>query len=188
MIRNMWVWIGLRWSKGQGVFFCLSAYTYITIARDLVGRTCMKGTANIFSGIFLLSFHLQVCRSQVVSPSAVLADNHRRLADSDHLACPVLTPRHPLPQEFVVLAMSVHPVAESGFSSGASNYDSARPDHQVPAVNHLLEKLAVPHGGTIVEIGSGTGKFTGHLLNRPEQWKVICIEPSEVNVSIPELT
>ena len=76
--------------------------------------------------------------------------------------------------------MTVHPVAESGFGSDTSNYDASRPDHQVPAVNHLLEKLAIPAGGCIVEIGSGTGKFTSHLLNRPEQWRIICIEPSEV--------
>jgi len=76
--------------------------------------------------------------------------------------------------------MTVHPVAESGFGSDTTNYDSSRPDHQVPAVNHLLENLAIPAGGTIVEIGSGTGKFTSHIINRSENWKIICIEPSEV--------
>ena len=31
-----------------------------------------------------------------------------------------------------------------------------------------------------VEIGSGTGKFTTHLLNRKEHWEIICVEPSDV--------
>jgi phospholipid N-methyltransferase len=77
--------------------------------------------------------------------------------------------------------MSVHPVAQSGFASDTTNYDSSRPEHQVTAVVYLLSKLAIPQGGTIIEVGSGTGKFTSHLLSRPERWKVICIEPSEVS-------
>lgn len=76
--------------------------------------------------------------------------------------------------------MSVHPVAQAGFSSGSTNYDSARPDHQPAAVSKLLESLAIPPGGRLVEIGSGTGKFTAHLLNRKENWEIICVEPSDV--------
>ena len=74
--------------------------------------------------------------------------------------------------------MSVHPVAEKGFGSGGANYDAARPEHQRPAVEKLLEKLSIPQGGRLVEIGSGTGKFTKHLINRAENWEVICVEPS----------
>jgi ubiquinone/menaquinone biosynthesis C-methylase UbiE len=76
--------------------------------------------------------------------------------------------------------MSVHPTAQAGFGSDSSNYDNARPDHQPPAVNHLLQNLHIPPGGRLVEIGSGTGKFTSHLLNRPEKWEIICVEPSHV--------
>ena len=76
--------------------------------------------------------------------------------------------------------MSVHPIAQRGFGSDSSNYDSARPEHQPPAVSKLLEKLVIPAGGRVVEIGSGTGKFTTHLLNRKENWEIICIEPSDV--------
>lgn len=75
--------------------------------------------------------------------------------------------------------MTVHPTAVSGFGSDTANYDAARPDHQPPAVSHLLQQLNIPSGGTLVEIGSGTGKFTSHLLSRPENWKIICVEPSE---------
>jgi ubiquinone/menaquinone biosynthesis C-methylase UbiE len=80
----------------------------------------------------------------------------------------------------LVRRMSVHPVAQKGFGSGSTNYDSARPDHQAPAVAKLLENLAIPHGGRVVEIGSGTGKFTAHLLNREENWEIICVEPSDL--------
>jgi 16S rRNA A1518/A1519 N6-dimethyltransferase RsmA/KsgA/DIM1 with predicted DNA glycosylase/AP lyase activity len=83
--------------------------------------------------------------------------------------------------------MSVHPVAQTGFGSDSTNYDSSRPDHQVPAVTQLLESLAIPPHGRIVEIGSGTGKFTTHLLNRPENWEIICVEPSKVNSMVMEL-
>ena len=76
--------------------------------------------------------------------------------------------------------MSVHPIAAKGFGSDSANYDAARPDHQPPAVNKLLENLAIPAGGKVVEVGSGTGKFTTHLLNRPEKWEIICVEPSAV--------
>lgn len=75
--------------------------------------------------------------------------------------------------------MIVHPTAVSGFGSDTANYNAARPDHQPPAVSHLLQNLNIPPGGILVEIGSGTGKFTSHLLNRPEGWKIICVEPSE---------
>jgi tRNA G46 methylase TrmB len=76
--------------------------------------------------------------------------------------------------------MSVHPTSQKGFGSGSTNYDSARPDHQAPAVSKLLENLAISYGGRLVEIGSGTGKFTAHLLNRKENWEIICVEPSDV--------
>jgi len=80
----------------------------------------------------------------------------------------------------IEVAMSVHPIAAKGFGSDSANYDAARPDHQPPAVNKLLENLAIPAGGKVVEVGSGTGKFTAHLLNRPEKWEIICVEPSAV--------
>jgi tRNA G46 methylase TrmB len=76
--------------------------------------------------------------------------------------------------------MSVHPMARTGFASDTGNYDASRPEHQPTAVNKLLKELNIPPHGRIVEIGSGTGKFTSHLLNREENWEVICVEPSEV--------
>ena len=68
----------------------------------------------------------------------------------------------------LVHRMAVHPIAQLGFSSDSSNYDSVRPDHQLAAVAKLLESLGIPPHGRIVEVGSGTGKFMAHLLNRSE--------------------
>ena len=76
--------------------------------------------------------------------------------------------------------MYVHPTAQEGFGSDTANYDAARPDHQIPAVAKLLENLAIPPGGRVVEVGSGTGKFTTHLLKSTENWEIICVEPSDV--------
>ena len=53
-----------------------------------------------------------------------------------------------------VRRMSVHPVVQIGFGSDSAKYDSARPDDQPAAVSKLLEELAIPPGGRIVEIGS----------------------------------
>jgi 16S rRNA A1518/A1519 N6-dimethyltransferase RsmA/KsgA/DIM1 with predicted DNA glycosylase/AP lyase activity len=83
--------------------------------------------------------------------------------------------------------MPVHIGAKVGFGSETSNYDAARPEHQHPAVEKLLENLDIPHGGRIVEIGAGTGKFTKHIVNRPENWEVICVEPSDVHCSLISL-
>lgn len=108
------------------------------------------------------------------------------IALSPHTSAPVssvalalISPPVPLPISAASTPMTVHPTAVSGFGSDTANYDSARPDHQPPAVSHLLQNLHIPPGGTLVEIGSGTGKFTSHLLNRPEAWKIICVEPSD---------
>ena len=76
--------------------------------------------------------------------------------------------------------MPVHIGAKVGFGSETSNYDASRPEHQTPAVEKLLKNLAIPPGGRIVEVGAGTGKFTKHIVNRPEKWEVICVEPSDV--------
>ena len=77
--------------------------------------------------------------------------------------------------------MSIHPVALSGFATDSANYDASRPDHQPTAVARLLQELAIPKGGRVVEVGSGTGKLTSHLLERSDNWQIICVEPSEVS-------
>ncbi|KAI1806701.1 S-adenosyl-L-methionine-dependent methyltransferase [Daldinia bambusicola] len=68
--------------------------------------------------------------------------------------------------------------AEEGFKDAAS-YDAYRPSYPPEAVDTFLEKLNVAQqfGSQIVEIASGTGKFTELLAKRPESFTVKAIEP-----------
>ncbi|OTB11823.1 hypothetical protein K445DRAFT_209782 [Daldinia sp. EC12] len=68
--------------------------------------------------------------------------------------------------------------AEEGFKDAAS-YDAYRPSYPPEAVDTFLTKLKVAEqfGSKIVEIASGTGKFTELLAKRPESFTVKAIEP-----------
>lgn len=77
------------------------------------------------------------------------------------------TPYEPLAKE-----------AAKGFAN-ASAYDAYRPSYPPEAVEALLKQLHVagqPHAN-VVEIASGTGKFTEQLAARPESYNVVAIEP-----------
>ena len=52
-----------------------------------------------------------------------------------------------------------HP-AVRGFDRVAATYERARPDYPMSAVRHLGRVLRLGPGRTVVELGSGTGKFT----------------------------
>ncbi|KAI1383457.1 S-adenosyl-L-methionine-dependent methyltransferase [Hypoxylon trugodes] len=68
--------------------------------------------------------------------------------------------------------------AVEGFKDAAS-YDAHRPSYPPEAVETFLTKLKVAQqpGSRIVEIASGTGKFTELLAQRPERFTVKAIEP-----------
>ncbi|KAI8961420.1 S-adenosyl-L-methionine-dependent methyltransferase [Daldinia sp. FL1419] len=68
--------------------------------------------------------------------------------------------------------------AEEGFKDAAS-YDAYRPSYPPEAVDKFLDKLKIAQqfGSKIVEIASGTGKFTELLAKRPESFVVKAIEP-----------
>ncbi|KAI1336869.1 S-adenosyl-L-methionine-dependent methyltransferase [Xylariaceae sp. FL0016] len=68
--------------------------------------------------------------------------------------------------------------AEEGFKDAAS-YDAHRPSYPPEAVEAFLTKLKVSGQFDInmVELASGTGKFTELLAKRPEQFMVKAIEP-----------
>jgi hypothetical protein len=61
--------------------------------------------------------------------------------------------------------------ASTGFSD-ASHYDKHRPTYPAGAVSKLLSHLGIAgeesRGVRVVEIGSGTGKFTELLVEREE--------------------
>ncbi|KAL8304283.1 hypothetical protein RB597_004480 [Gaeumannomyces tritici] len=68
--------------------------------------------------------------------------------------------------------------ASEGFKDGKA-YDAHRPSYLPEAVQALVEKLKVAGkpGARIIEVGSGTGKFTEVLARRPENFEIVAIEP-----------
>ena len=81
--------------------------------------------------------------------------------------------------------VTVHPIAESGFVT-SQLYDRVRPSYSKEAVTFLLDKLGIsPQDRSsdqpvrILELGAGTGKFTGtlHELLRDSNVEIIASEP-----------
>ncbi|KAI1105527.1 S-adenosyl-L-methionine-dependent methyltransferase [Jackrogersella minutella] len=68
--------------------------------------------------------------------------------------------------------------AEEGFKDAAS-YDAYRPSYPHEAVETFLTRLKIAQqpGAKIVEIASGTGKFTEPLAHRAEMFIVKAVEP-----------
>ena len=61
----------------------------------------------------------------------------------------------------------------------ASSYDAYRPSYPPEAVESLLGRLKVSGEANVnlVEIGSGTGKFTELLAARAENFNIVAVEP-----------
>lgn len=70
--------------------------------------------------------------------------------------------------------------AEEGFKD-ATAYDAYRPSYPPEAVEKFFKgmKLAGTSDARVVEIASGTGKFTEQLANQPERYLIKAIEPHE---------
>lgn len=70
--------------------------------------------------------------------------------------------------------------AHTGFAA-SSAYDTYRPSYPTEAVFQLLSALKVAGvaGATIADLAAGTGKFTELLAARPEQYKIIAVEPHD---------
>lgn len=76
----------------------------------------------------------------------------------------------------MVGSADVHPLARA-FDTVGPEYERGRPDYPPEAVRFLAEVLDLRPGRTVVELGSGTGKFTRAL--RPVGVRVVAVEPSE---------
>lgn len=76
----------------------------------------------------------------------------------------------------MVGSADVHPIARA-FDRVGPEYERGRPDYPPEAVRFLAEVLEVGPGRTVLDLGSGTGKFTRAL--RPLGARLIGIEPSE---------
>jgi SAM-dependent methyltransferase len=68
--------------------------------------------------------------------------------------------------------------AQSGFQN-ASHYDTHRPSYPAEAIDKLLTHLGVAgvEKAHLVDLGSGTGKFTELLARRDERYEIIAVEP-----------
>lgn len=72
-------------------------------------------------------------------------------------------------------APRLHP-AVRGFDRAAEAYERARPGYPAPAVRYLARALRLGRGRTVVELASGTGKFTRAL--RPTGAAIVAVEPT----------
>ncbi|OCB86744.1 S-adenosyl-L-methionine-dependent methyltransferase [Sanghuangporus baumii] len=81
-------------------------------------------------------------------------------------------------------ASKVHPRSQVGFAGQTAElYDTARPSYPLEALTVIRNALPRKQGLRIVEIASGSGKFTKSLLAHPGFNKSVaemrCIEPNE---------
>ncbi|MGB8196899.1 MAG: hypothetical protein WCF25_07835, partial [Acidimicrobiales bacterium] len=51
----------------------------------------------------------------------------------------------------------------SGFADG-TRYQAARPDYPIDAVAFLVQSLGIDDDAHVLDLGAGTGIFTGQLL------------------------
>jgi SAM-dependent methyltransferase len=72
-------------------------------------------------------------------------------------------------------ALRTHP-AVRGFDRAAATYERARPDYPLAAVRYLGRVLHLGPGRTVVDLGSGTGKFTRALA--PLGAARVAVEPT----------
>jgi SAM-dependent methyltransferase len=71
---------------------------------------------------------------------------------------------------------TTHPVVQ-GFDRAADTYERGRPDYPAAVVEHLGRVLHLERGTTVVDLGSGTGKFTRALA--PLGAARVAVEPME---------
>ena len=78
------------------------------------------------------------------------------------------------------MASSIPSASVKGFQDGFK-YDQHRPSYPLEALDSLLKHLQVAdfNGARIVDLAAGTGKFTGLLVNRQEDFEIIAVEPHD---------
>ena len=57
------------------------------------------------------------------------------------------------------MTQSLHPAAQKGCSSAAELYQQVRPNYPVEIVSWLQDRLQIHENSTVIDLGSGTGKF-----------------------------
>ncbi len=63
------------------------------------------------------------------------------------------------------------------FDGHASAYTAGRPSYAKELIDCLYGRYGLSETSLIADIGSGTGKFAAHLLERGS--KVFCVEPND---------
>ena len=71
--------------------------------------------------------------------------------------------------------MAVHPTAAQGYSSKSDVFAKGRPDYPPDVADWLREDLALSPGKTVIDLGSGTGKFLPFLKETGAS--IIAVEP-----------
>lgn len=61
----------------------------------------------------------------------------------------------------------------------ASAYDKNRPSYSADSVEKLLQHLGVAGmaAAKVIDLACGTGKFTVPLVERPEKFEIVAVEP-----------
>lgn len=70
------------------------------------------------------------------------------------------------------------------FDGRATDYTASRPNYSMELISCLYSQYGISETSVIADIGSGTGKFSRHLLDR--QSEVYCVEPNDDMRSIAE--
>ena len=73
------------------------------------------------------------------------------------------------------MARASTPSPASGYRAGAAAYERGRPSFPDESVDWLLDRLALPAGEPLLELGAGTGKLTRQLVARG--LRVLAVEP-----------
>jgi trans-aconitate methyltransferase len=81
------------------------------------------------------------------------------------------------------MTQSLHPSAQKGFSLGAELYQQVRPNYPQEIVVWLQDRLKIGESSTVIDLGSGTGKFLPYLIQTGA--KVLAVEP--VNEMLKQL-
>ena len=63
------------------------------------------------------------------------------------------------------------------FDGRAEDYTAGRPDYAAALIDCMYREYGVSDASVIADIGSGTGKFARHLLDRGSE--VYCVEPND---------
>jgi SAM-dependent methyltransferase len=69
----------------------------------------------------------------------------------------------------------IHHSAAEGYSVAAAHYEKGRPDYPPEVDRWLRHDLALRKGKTVLDLGSGTGKFLPHLCRT--EATVVAVEP-----------